>query len=127
VRQRLKRVRLVILAAVVLVAVGAGAVGLVLAYGGRDAPSCDEVLDRSAWKSDGDARTREAHRLADCNRLIGLSRAEIRRLLGPAQEHDPARDETCFELGPDALGIDSEFLCVVFEGGIVSHTRFFGG
>jgi hypothetical protein len=126
VRQRLRRVGFAKIAAACAVALVAGAATVALASGGRDRPACDAAFDRAAWNSYGDERTREAHRLADCEHLIGVSRAEIGRLLGPAQERDPARREVCFELGPDALSIDSEFLCIGFKDGVASRTRFFG-
>jgi hypothetical protein len=109
--------KIVVLAGLVL-AVGAGAFA-VAAAGGDVKPSCALYkLDRQAWNTGGKARSHQAHRLVACRRLIGKSRSKVHTLLGPADER--GNHELAYQLGPDALGIDSEYLSLRFSGGAVT-------
>ena len=107
-------------AAVVVVA------AIAVAAGRDKSGPCSPSFDASAWHGSDAARTAEAHRLVDCGRLVGRSRSSIRRLLGKPDERDGKR-ALAYELGPDSLGIDSQYLEVVFSGGRATRAHFFTG
>lgn len=74
-----------------------------------------------AWREHEDARWHMADRLVDCETLHGLTRAEVRDLLGDpvsSPHHGAAgRGDFVYYLGPERnpiFGIDSEWLNVVF-------------
>ena len=69
----------------------------------------------------GEGRRRDAAgELRHCRSLQGRDRREVRRLLGKPGETSPAvrGDHTFYSyyLGPDWLGLDSEWLGVEFDG-----------
>lgn len=104
---------------VVLVVIAAG-VGVAIAKsGGEEHVNCRGFrFDAKAWKADARhpaRRTHQARMLIACRTLQGMRRAKVRRLLGAPDDWD--RHGLSYELGPDALGIDSEFLAVDFRGG----------
>ena len=67
-----------------------------------------------------DRRRGAAGEIRHCRSLEGRSRREVRRLLGTPGESSPADrgDHTFYSyyLGPDWLGLDSEWLGVEFDG-----------
>lgn len=70
-------------------------------------------------------RDRQADALHKCRTLIGMRRYKVRQMLGPPDERDA--HEVAYELGPDALGIDSIFLDVQFRHRRATSTFFYQG
>ena len=118
----------------VLVVAGVGA----LLFRAWDEPDCADDPDWAAWRETtytdagsnperGEDRRRDAARqFMRCRSLHGRHRTTVRRLLGKPASKSPAvrGDHTFYEyyLGPDGLGIDSEWLSVEFDGaGHVVH------
>ena len=103
-----------------------------------DRIDCDDRPDWDAWREtaytdsgshpeNGEDRRRDAARhIMRCRSLHGRSRREVRRLLGrPAWRSPAVRGKHTFAayyLGPDGLGIDSEWLDIEFDG----HGRVVG-
>ena len=97
-----------------------------------DRLDCDETPDWAAWRETtntdggpdpekGEDRRRDAAReLIRCRSLHGRHRRSVRRLLGKPARHSPAvrGDHTFYSyyLGPDWLGLDSEWLSIEFDG-----------
>jgi len=112
-----------IVAAAAIAVVGCGS-------GKPSAASCRSDFDRSAWLAPDSstetptARQRLADDLVDCKALIGLSRAEVRALLGPA-DHGRSRSPLWeYVTGPQrVMPIDSELLDIVFTNGVVTEVR----
>lgn len=102
---------------IVLVLGIAGAGMAIAKSGGHERADCQSFrFDSRAWKADARhpaRRTHQAKMLIACRTLQGMRRAKVRRLLGAADDWD--RHGVSYELGPDALGIDSEFLAVDFR------------
>jgi hypothetical protein len=90
---------------------------------------CSTVrFERGAWRDTRGSpsrRQRLGRELAACGTLVGASRREVRRMLGAPDDSD-ARG-LGYELGPDGLGIDSEFLDVRFADGAVSAVGTYDG
>jgi hypothetical protein len=82
---------------------------------------CSTVrFDRMAWRDwrgNPSPRQQLGGRLAACGTLVGQSRREVRAQLGVPDDRSPG--ERDYELGPDSLGIDSEFLGLRFSEGVV--------
>lgn len=53
--------------------------------------------------------------LIRCRTLHGMSKARVRKLLGPANGGRPQGNSWSYLIGPDAWGIDSENLSVEFS------------
>jgi hypothetical protein len=97
-----------------------------------DGIDCSDKPDWDAWRETayddsgssperGEDRRRDATRhFMQCRSLHGRHRREVRRLLGKPAETSPAvRGTHTFEsyyLGPDGLGIDSEWLDIEYDG-----------
>jgi hypothetical protein len=80
---------------------------------------CDAPLPSlSAWSAGGDAQTNEGYRLAECDRLIGLTEAAAERLLGPARRDSGA---LVWQMGPDGMGIDLMLLGATLENGRITE------
>jgi hypothetical protein len=116
------------------------ALGCVVAFGAiavalfffADRLDCRADPDWAAWREttntdggsdpeNGEDRRRDAAAyLMNCRSLHGRSRRAVRRLLGkPAWDDVAVRgDHTFFSyyLGPDGLGLDSEWLSIEFDG-----------
>ena len=90
---------------------------------------CSTVrFDRDAWRDmrgSPSGRQRLGRELAACETLVGASRREVRRMLGAPNDRDAWG--LGYELGPDGLGIDSEFLDVRFTDGAVSAVDTYDG
>jgi hypothetical protein len=89
----------------------------------RDEPDWDAWRETSATDSGsaGEGRRRDtAGELRHCRSLHGRHRREVRQLLGKPGETSPAvrGDHTFYSyyLGPDWLGLDSEWLDIEFDG-----------
>jgi hypothetical protein len=115
------------------------AVGL-FRYGDR--MDCRGEPDWDAWRetsdTDGDGQDGERRRrdaageIRHCRSLHGRHRREVRRLLGKPGEISPAvrGDHTfyAYYLGPDWLGLDSEWFDIEFDrGGRVVGIDVVGG
>jgi hypothetical protein len=109
-----------------------------------DRRTCKDEPDWNAWREttatggsfgteEGQDRRRDAAReLKRCRSLHGRSRRQVRRLLG-----EPADDEVAihgdhtfskYYLGPQYLGVDSEWLDIEFDGeGHVVDVEYPGG
>ena len=92
----------------------------------RDDPDWDAWRETSATDSaidadEGEDRRRDAAgEIRHCRSLQGRSRREVRRLLGAPGKTSPAvRGDHTFHsyyLGPDWLGLDSQWFGVEFDG-----------
>src|SRR5688572_18966847 len=95
-------------------------------------PDCDSYeFSRDKWRDDrSDGREHEAEALAECDALVGMTRAEVTRLLGP---HDPKgkrldkRSQSDYSAGlvNDGFGPgDGQILYVEFaRDGVVTRAR----
>ena len=82
---------------------------------------CDEfAFDSAGWRASSDdldvepggERHDAATALVRCRTLIGKSRSEVRKLLGPPVEGD--RESELHYVAPDGLRLDDEVLVVTF-------------
>lgn len=86
-------------------------------------------FDSALWKSvtESDAtRLAMVDDLLERYELVGMTREEIDRLLGvPPETGYFANFEYVYWLGPERgfISIDSEWLCIDFEDGVVSDVR----
>ncbi|MFL5912173.1 MAG: outer membrane protein assembly factor BamE [Gaiellaceae bacterium] len=112
---------------------GVLAVALALSAGcgsaGAGSAACRQLrFDVAAWRngssttsSDGlTTRQREADQVLKCRTLVGRTRRQVRRMLGPP-EADSTRQFWTYLTGDErgAIKVDSEYLEVVFD----SHGR----
>lgn len=85
----------------------------------------EQPFDRQKWigyaeNKDERVRTRMYHDLKAHHLKLGLTRAQVVRLLGKADE--ASRRLLEYQLGPDALGIDTNVLVLAFDrAGRLAH------
>jgi hypothetical protein len=107
-------------------------VGVAAALFRSDSRDCRDEPDWAAWRETtatggafgterGEDRRRDAAReLRRCRSIHGRSRREVRRLLGEPASNDVAvhGDHTFYKyyLGPQYLGVDSDWLDIEFDG-----------
>jgi len=113
-----------IVAAAAIAVVGCGS-------GGPSASTCRSDFDRPAWLAPESStktptvRQRLADELVDCKALIGLSRADVRALLGPPDHGRTSSPFWEYVTGPQrVMPIDNELLGIVFTKGVVTEVRF---
>jgi hypothetical protein len=108
--------RTVLMVGALLTAAGAVAVA---GSGDERRVDCDAYRFSSAEWRDTAGRPspaeRQARALVDCRLLVGRSRAEVREMLGAPSEAD--QEGFAYEVGEDALGIDSNVLDVQVQRG----------
>lgn len=97
--------------------------GVGCAPGGRGVADCDRGVDGRAWRGTVAERQRESDVIVSCGFLIGATRSEVRRTLGPPTERDGPLVWR-YVTGPvRRWGIDDEFLQIRFARGRVVEAR----